>query len=170
MLARQLWACQQLQQMDCSQHARVSTLDCHAHHARCLRYWPCRITLPVATEPDAAEAWWDDGSCSSSLSTPTTPTVPDGPEVPLAGRRARTAGSRSSKGSSLNVERYMYCLEVQKRAVGGVLASSSTDPAWDGTAVTSPQSQQPSSFTASSTPFSSSKSIWQEGGYVCRSS
>lgn len=119
----------------------------------------CRVRLPVAEEPDAAEAWWDDGSCGSSLSTPTTPSVPDGPEVPLAGRRARTAGSRSSKGSSLNVERYMYCLEVQKRAAGGVLASSSTDPAWDGAAVTSPRVQQPSSFTSSSSPFSSSKSI-----------
>lgn len=70
---------------------------------------------------------WDEGSYSSS-STPATPTPLEGPQVPLAGCRAHTAGSRSSKNASWNFERYMYCLEAQKRAVGGVLASSSTEP------------------------------------------
>jgi len=97
----------------------VALLLCcrHRHH-----------TPQVATTDDSAA---DPGCCwgdASSGSTPATPTVPEGHHLPFAGRRAQTAGSQSSKGS---LERYMYCLEVQKRAVGGVLASSSTDCAGD---------------------------------------
>lgn len=123
----------------------------------------CRINTALAVEQMPAEAlsWWDEGgSCSSSsLSTPATPSIPERPDLPMAGRRARTAGSRSSKGAALNAERYMYCLEVQKRAVGGVLASSSTDPAWEGGGLTSPSSLHPSSLASTSSPFGSSKSI-----------
>lgn len=98
---------------------------------------------------------WDDGSCSSSSSVPATPTP--GPPRVLAGRRALTAGSRSSKGSSaLDVERYLYCLESHKRAVGGVLASSSTEPAsWDAAELSGPG---PSAQQANGSLFSSSKS------------
>lgn len=104
-------------------------------------------------EPEPAEAGscWDDSGCSSaSTSVPATPTPLDPPRQPLAGRRALTAGSRSSKGSSLDVERYMYVLEVQKRAMGGVLASSSMESG----GVMSPASSQ----HTSSSPFGSSKS------------
>lgn len=88
----------------------------------------CRILDADAEELDAdLPVGWDEGSYSSSNSTPASPTPPEGPQVPLAGRRAHTAGSRSSKSASWNFERYMYCLEAQKRAVGGVLASSSTE-------------------------------------------
>jgi hypothetical protein len=91
----------------------------------------CRILDADAEDLEAEQpgCWGDEGSYSSSSSTPATPTPPDGSQVPLAGRRAHTAGSRSSNNASWNFERYMYCLEAQKRVVGGVLASSSTEPA-----------------------------------------
>lgn len=58
----------------------------------------------------------------------------------------------------MDAERYLYCLESHKRAVGGVLASSSTEPAsWDavGPGVLSPSVQH----ADTTSPFGSSKSI-----------